>query len=1240
MFREGLELMAARALCRALSLLLFAGVCLGQQLALPPEQNRAVGEKVEFKPTTVPPPPYSLVTWIFGGVNIYLVAGGGSPVIAPGYEERVSFNSSTLALELRSLTIADNGEYHLNVQTKSLSTAKTTLKVFVPVSNVTVTQSESELIEFNSTVHLTCSASGSSLKIFWLNGSSEVTVGGGVLTDGNRTLTIVNVSRYDKGPFTCDASNVISNNKSQPLVLSIYYGPDNASLTAHPMTPHHSSGSNLTLKCSAKSSPEAEFQWALNGTGLSLKGPQLKLTNIQINQSGSYTCTAHNTKSLRYSTSEPISITVLEKLSGARMTLSPDLPKEGVNASLTAEVHGTITSTKWMKDNKELPSSNRITFSYNKSILTFSPLKRTDSGLYQCVLSSLVSSETVEYTMKVIYGPDFVKIEAPVEVEESESVTLGCVAESVPEAVYSWAFNATSTNTNTTGYSFKVEQAKFSDSGNYTCTALNNVTGKYVSGSHFLVVRVKGSLRGTLSPGAIAGIVIAVLLGIAFVIIYFKIRRSKLSVPTHETMRDMRPCDLTYPEINGEHVADGAFRHDFLENCRRGPWSLEGVLRACSGGLSHLTSASEEMSLKRAKVWPQTCLIQPFQHYTKCLEVLRVTPERPVNKMSSSTSCNVCEGSEIWFRELQPTANSLIHPRPGVCFGQQLALPPELNGAVGEKVEFKPTTVPPPPYSLVSWIIGGVTIYLVAGGGSPVIVPGYEDRVSFNSSTLALELRNLMTADNGDYHLTVQTNTQVTARTTLKVFVPVFNVTVTQSELELIEFNSTVHLTCSASGSSPMFFWLNGSSEVTVGGGVILTNANRTLTIVNVSRYDKGPFTCEAFNVISNNRSQPLNFNIYYGPDSASLTAHPMTPHHSSGSDLTLNCSANSSPEAEFQWALNGTGLSLKGPQLKLTNIQLNQSGNYTCTAHNTKSLRYSTSEPISITVLEKISGATIIFSPGFKIEGFNTSLTSNANGSITSIKWTKDNQGLSSSNSITFSDNNSTVRFSPVMRTDSGRYRCNLSNPISFDTVDYFMTVIYGPDDVNIKAPVEVEEGQSVTLECVADSVPEAVYTWEFNSTKTEVNTTLFTVKEAKFSDSGNYTCTAFNDVTRHNTSGSHFLVVKEKGTVNPGLSPGAIAGIVIGVLLGLIVITGLIIYFKKFKGGSRENNQNGATQNGGEYDMNYAEIQHKKNNPSVENMRGPNTQMRPGTPGMLRAESGGRTSPKPEVIYTEVKK
>ncbi|MCI4374687.1 hypothetical protein PGIGA_G00009240 [Pangasianodon gigas] len=170
----------------------------------------------------------------------------------------------------------------------------------------------SVLLEFNSTVSLVCSASGSTLSFIWLNGSSEVTAGERVqLTDSNSNLTITNVIRGDTGPYQCEASNIISKAMSPPLSLTIYYGPENVAVEAAPVGPFYSSGSNLTLTCSAESSPAAEFQWAVNGAELGEMGQELRLSNIQSSQSGNYTCIAHNKQSLRYSTSEPINITVL-----------------------------------------------------------------------------------------------------------------------------------------------------------------------------------------------------------------------------------------------------------------------------------------------------------------------------------------------------------------------------------------------------------------------------------------------------------------------------------------------------------------------------------------------------------------------------------------------------------------------------------------------------------------------------------------------------------------------------------------------------------------------------------------------------------------------------------------------------------------------------------------------------------------------------------------------------------------
>ncbi|KAM9488988.1 cell adhesion molecule CEACAM6-like [Clarias gariepinus] len=292
-----------------------------------------------------------------------------------------------------------------------------------------------------------------------------------------------------------------------------------------------------------------------------------------------------------------------------------------------------------------------------------------------------------------------------------------------------------------------------------------------------------------------------------------------------------------------------------------------------------------------------------------------------------------------------------------MSFGQEVILPQRISGTVGGNVLFTPLKIPDLPHTITSWRFNGALIITVQPSGT-TIQDSYQGRVSFNTFTLALALRSLTESDTGQYTLTVQNDKGTfTAQTSLQVLVPVSNIAIIPSNTELVEFNSTVSLVCSASGSSPSFIWLNGSSEVTAGERVQLTNSNSNLTITSVIRGDTGPYRCEASNSFSNATSPPLSLTIYYGPENVRVIAAPVGPSYSSGSNVILTCSADSSPAAEFQWAVNGTELGEMGQELRPSNIQSSHSGNYTCMAHNKESLRYATSEPIIITVLGPAGG-------------------------------------------------------------------------------------------------------------------------------------------------------------------------------------------------------------------------------------------------------------------------------------------
>ncbi|XP_044539108.1 carcinoembryonic antigen-related cell adhesion molecule 1-like, partial [Gracilinanus agilis] len=146
-----------------------------------------------------------------------------------------------------------------------------------------------------------------------------------------------------------------------------------------------------------------------------------------------------------------------------------------------------------------------------------------------------------------------------------------------------------------------------------------------------------------------------------------------------------------------------------------------------------------------------------------------------------------------------------------------------------------------------------------------------------------------------------------------------------------MENKDNVSLTCQAEGQTDTYRWfINESAPAS--DRIQLSPDNRTLSIHNVTREDEGPYVCEIENPISRNRSDPFRVNVTYGPDSPMID--PTDDHYSIGENITLNCSAESNPPAQFTWVHNGQTLS-NSATLSLTNVSLNDTGTYTCHASN-----------------------------------------------------------------------------------------------------------------------------------------------------------------------------------------------------------------------------------------------------------------------------------------------------------------
>nr|XP_054319328.1 carcinoembryonic antigen-related cell adhesion molecule 1 isoform X3 [Pongo pygmaeus] len=325
----------------------------------------------------------------------------------PAYSsrEKIYPNASLL---IQNVTQNDTGFYTLQVIKSDLVNEEATgqFHVYPETPKPFISSNNSNPVEDNDAVALTCEpGTQDTTYLWWINNQSLPISPRLQLSNGNRTLTLLSVTRNDAGPYECEIQNPVSANRSDPVTLNVTYGPDTPTIS--PSDTYYRPGANLSLSCYAASNPPAQYSWLINGT-FQQSTQELFIPNITVNNSGSYTCHANNSVTGRNRTTvKTIIVTELSPVVKPQIKASKTaVTKDKDSVNLTCSTNDTGISISWFFENQSLPSSERMKLSQGNTTLSINPVKREDAGKYWCEVFNSISknqSDPIMLTVKYNY---------------------------------------------------------------------------------------------------------------------------------------------------------------------------------------------------------------------------------------------------------------------------------------------------------------------------------------------------------------------------------------------------------------------------------------------------------------------------------------------------------------------------------------------------------------------------------------------------------------------------------------------------------------------------------------------------------------------------------------------------------------------------------------------------------------------------------------------------------------------
>uniref|UniRef100_A0A4W6FNJ1 Heparan sulfate proteoglycan 2 n=1 Tax=Lates calcarifer TaxID=8187 RepID=A0A4W6FNJ1_LATCA len=343
-------------------------------------------------------------------------------------------------------------------------------------------------------------------------------------------------------------------------------------------------------------------------------------------------------------------------------------------------------------------------------------------------------------------------------------------------------------------------------------------------------------------------------------------------------------------------------------------------------------------------------------------------------------------------------------------------------------------------------------------------------------------------------------------------------VTVEEPKAQTVRVGSTVSFICTAKSKSPAYtlVWTR------MGNGKLPNRAmdfNGILTIQNVQPEDAGVYVCTGSNMFAMDEGSAI---LYVPAGEAAQPVASITPsvlNVQQGQRAEFRCTVTGNPTPAIEW-IGGPGnrmsprAVIRGGILTFSAVDPADEGEYTCKALNTHG-----EHTARVSLFVQSTQPQVQVSPqNIEVhEGDTLRLYCRASGSPTpKLTWLKNGGQIPPQARMDRTDIG-TLLIPNIKMSDSGTYMCVGSNRIGSNSAPIKVTVLkadhISSSVVSIQPSIaDVQEGQSLELNCFAPGNPPPQVTWTRASGRLssnhEVLGSQLRILSATPEDSGEYIC------------------------------------------------------------------------------------------------------------------------------------